>query len=68
MLGRIWGGKKRRTAEYTTTSCEKCGAVQKRRFRAGDYVFKEITGKDGACAACGGGAVTVRSIFSEDEE
>ena len=52
--------RKKATVPYTTLMCDRCGAIQRRRFEAGDVLFSE-----GHKCACGG-TMTVEKIYGEE--
>ena len=45
---------------YTVEQCNSCGAISKRKFKEGDYVFKKID----TCTSCKG-QMSIAKIFGE---
>ena len=46
---------------YTLEQCNSCNAISKRKFKEGDYVFKETD----TCSSCKGHRVSIVKIFGE---
>jgi hypothetical protein len=53
-------GKNEIVNAYTLQQCNSCKEQSKRKFSAGDYVFKEIS----KCSSCDG-QVIITKIFGE---
>ncbi len=46
---------------YTVEKCNSCNAITKRKFLAGDYIFKTTT----TCTACSSGQMMIEKIFGQ---
>lgn len=58
----IFSRKKEEVLEpYTVEQCTSCSATKKRKFAAGDYVFKMLD----KCTSCNAGQMTISRIFGE---
>lgn len=52
--------KEKITLEFTTEKCNKCNREHKRKFKQGDFLFKEMD----KCNSCDG-IMIIDKIFSE---
>ena len=52
--------KEEKRIPYTIERCDSCNKEEKRSFKIGDYVFKEIS----ACSSCKG-QIRISKIFGE---
>jgi len=55
--------KKKITVAYTVEKCNKCGLEKKREYKAGDFLFTELS----KCNSCSG-VTFIEKIFGETIE
>lgn len=46
---------------YTVETCSSCGTMTKRKFKEGDFVFKNLE----KCTQCNNGQIMITKIFGE---
>jgi len=57
----IFSKKKEIINPYTIEECNSCHAISKRKFREGDYVFKNAD----RCGSCKNGLMIIAKVFGE---
>lgn len=55
--------KEKITVEYTVEKCKSCNLERKRKFKDGDYLFRDTS----KCESCDG-AMQIEKIFGESIE